>query len=240
MKTISLSWAAAPLAFAFAVPAFAQQAAPFSPQDLVTLGRLGGTAVSPDGKSAAIIVTRTDPDTLKRTSALQLIALDGRAQGAPIWPGASDPAYGPDGSLYFLASAPPGLVADEDAKTQVYRIPASPKAEAGTPRTTLLEFQKVTNFKTDVAGFKLSPDGKRIAVWGDIARDCPTFGCDSDGNTALPDPAQVATTRTGLASFATGMHGKRPATTAVSLPSILALMGRSSAMARLPTALWAR
>ena len=49
MKTNSLLLAVAPLAVVYAAPASAQQAAPFSPQDLVTLNRLGGTAVSPDG-----------------------------------------------------------------------------------------------------------------------------------------------------------------------------------------------
>jgi len=32
----------------------------------------------------------------------------------------------------------------------------------------------------DVAGFKLSPDNKRIALWGDIAKKCQTFGCKAD------------------------------------------------------------
>ncbi|OYZ36540.1 MAG: hypothetical protein B7Y31_10145, partial [Novosphingobium sp. 16-62-11] len=60
MKTNSLLSAAA-LAVAFAAPAVAQQAAPLSPQDLVTLSRLGGSAISSDGKLVAYVVTTTDP-----------------------------------------------------------------------------------------------------------------------------------------------------------------------------------
>ncbi|MFM2370849.1 MAG: hypothetical protein RIS85_571, partial [Pseudomonadota bacterium] len=69
MKTFSLL-AATALAVAFASPALAQQAAPLSPQDLVTLNRLGGTAISSDSAMVAYVVTSTDPVSYKRTPAL--------------------------------------------------------------------------------------------------------------------------------------------------------------------------
>src|SRR3546814_7128927 len=37
----------------------------------------------------------------------------------------------------------------------------------------------VTDEKADVAGFKLSPDGKRLLVWGDVPRECTSFGCEA-------------------------------------------------------------
>lgn len=175
MKTNSLLLAVAPLAVAFAAPALAQQAAPFSPQDLVTLGRLGGTAVSPDGKTVAYVVTTTDPVSYKRTPALWVRSADGKGQPRRIDAGgsASDPAFAPDGTLYYLSDRKVG----EAETTQVWKVdPAS--------GVTI----QVTSFNAEVSGFELSPNGKRIAVWGDIARSCPTFGCDTDGNTALPGP----------------------------------------------------
>ncbi|CAM4283428.1 Dipeptidyl aminopeptidase/acylaminoacyl peptidase [Novosphingobium lubricantis] len=191
MKALG-SLAATALAVACASPALAGQAAPFTPQDLVTLGRLGGVALAPDGRQATVAVTRTDPTTLKRTSDLHMLQLDRRGPPAMLnWSGASDPAYGPDGSLYFLATSPPGLPAADGATTQVWRIPARPEKPGMTGQAQSAhqpEYQQVTSFGTDVAGFRLSPDGTRIAVWGDIARTCPTFGCESDGNTALPGP----------------------------------------------------
>ncbi|MFC0589831.1 prolyl oligopeptidase family serine peptidase [Novosphingobium aquiterrae] len=175
-RTITLA-AALCAASALSAPAFAQAPAPMSAQDLVTLGRLGAVAVSPDGKVAAATVTTTDPASYKRTSRLQLVPLGKHAAQAPLWEGVSDPAYGPDGTLYLLASAGPGAKAADGATTQVWAIASNGR-----------DARQVTNFKADVAGFKLSPDGKRLLVWGDVARDCPTLGCDTDGNTALPGP----------------------------------------------------
>ncbi|PKB13995.1 dipeptidyl aminopeptidase/acylaminoacyl peptidase [Novosphingobium kunmingense] len=160
----------------------AQSAEPMSAQDLVTLARLGTVAAAPDGKTAAITVTTTDPASYKRTARLQIVSLAKAGQGgAPFWDGASEPAYGPDGTLYVLASVAPGQAAPDGAKTQVWALPAGGAAAAAAAR-------QVTSFKADVAGFKLSPDGKRLLVWGDVARDCPTLGCDKDGNAALPGP----------------------------------------------------
>jgi len=175
MKTNSLFSAAAILAVAFAAPAVAQQAAPFSPQDLVTLNRLGGSAIAPDGKLIAYVVTTTDPVSYKRTPALWVRSADGKGEPRRIDTGgsASDPAFGPDGALYYLSDRKVG----EAETTQVWKV------DPASGVTT-----QVTAFKAEVAGFELSPNGKRIAVWGDIARTCSTFGCESDGNTALPGP----------------------------------------------------
>jgi len=174
MKTCPLL-AATALAVAFAAPALGQQAAPLSPQDLVTLNRLGGTAITADGAQAAYILTTTDPASYKRTPSLWVrpTAAKGAARRIDVGGSASDPAFGPDGALYFLSDRKVG----ESEKTQVWKV---------DPASGVLT--QVTAFATDVSGFELSPDGKGIAVWGDIARTCPTFGCESDGNTALPGP----------------------------------------------------
>ncbi len=188
MKSIITLAAALCAATAHTTPALAQSPAPMTAQDLVTLGRLGSVAVSPDGKSAAITVTTTDPASYKRTTRLQFVSLGKSGQsGTPFWDGVSDPAFGPDGTLYVLASAGPGQSAPDGATTQVWAIPAR-KASPGTPPTADLPFVQITRFKSDVAGFEVSPDGRRLLVWGDVGRDCPTLGCDSDGNTALPGP----------------------------------------------------
>lgn len=175
MKTFSLLSAAAVVAVAFAAPALAQQAAPLSPQDLVTLNRLGGTAVSPDGRLVAYVVTSTDPSSYKRTPVLWVRSADGKGEARRIDTGGSvsDPAFGADGALYYLSDRKVG----EAETTQVWKV------DVATGVTT-----QVTAFRAEVAGFELSPNGKRIAVWGDIARDCQAFGCETDGNTALPGP----------------------------------------------------
>jgi dipeptidyl aminopeptidase/acylaminoacyl peptidase len=159
-----------------ATPAFAQIAPrTMTAQDLVTLKRIAAPAASPDGQWVVWQQTDTDPASYKRSPGLWRVAAKG---GTPeriadlADAGESDPAFSLDGKrLYFLSG--------KSGSDQVWLLDLA--APGASP-------VQASAFKTDVAGFKLSPDGKRILVWGDVARDCPTLGCDNDGNTSLPGP----------------------------------------------------
>ncbi|WP_417611021.1 prolyl oligopeptidase family serine peptidase [Parasphingorhabdus sp.] len=147
-------------------------------EDLATLKRMGSVTVSPDEKWAAFDVTETEADSYERSNALYLLALDDPA-ATPTRvadkPGKSEhsPAFSEDGSLYYLS--------DASGSEQLWHVDIAPNGESGTP-------VQASDLKADIAGFKLSPTGEKIALWGDIARDCPTFGCDKDGNRAEPGP----------------------------------------------------
>lgn len=147
-------------------------------EDLATLKRMGSVTVSPDEKWAAFDVTETETDSYERSNALYLLALDDPA-ATPVQvadkPGKSEhsPAFSEDGSLYYLS--------DASGSEQLWHVDIAPNGESGTP-------VQASDLKADIAGFKLSPTGEKIALWGDIARDCPTFGCDKDGNRAEPGP----------------------------------------------------
>lgn len=149
-----------------------------SAMDLVTMPRLGAPVLVQNGRFAFYSVTRTDPDDLSRNTMLYLQDLQ-RADTAPrdmdFGGSASDFAYGGDGYLYFLSDR-------GSAKTsQVWRASVGVTGKAGKPT-------QVTQFKADVQGFHLSPDARRIAVFGDIGRACATFGCDGDGTAHLQGP----------------------------------------------------
>ena len=147
-------------------------------EDLATLKRMGSVAVSPDEKWAAFDVTETDPESYTRSTALYLLALD-KPQAVPLRivdkPEKSEhsPAFAADGSLYYLS--------DASGSEQLWRSDISSSGTADEP-------VRASDVKADIAGFKLSPSGNKIALWGDIAKDCPTFGCESDGNRAEPGP----------------------------------------------------
>lgn len=152
-------------------------------QDLVTLPRLGAPAVSPDDTWVVYPVTTTDPASYKRTTTLWVRALDTPA-ATPMkvanLDGASDARFGPDGFLYVLADG--AAKAGREATSQVWR------ARIGANGVATGKSQ-VTDLPTGVSGFAVSPQGDRIAVWADIARDCPTFGCpDTDARAHLPGP----------------------------------------------------
>ncbi len=152
-----------------------------SARDLVTLPRLGAPSVAPGGGWVVYPVTVTDADTLTRSTQAWLRDLtDPEARPVQLDLGgpASAFAHGPDGKLYFLSSrAPDGAT----GISQVWRAAVGPNGAVGTP-------EQVTRFAHSVDGFALSPAGNRIAVWGEIARDCDAFGCAGDGKAHLPGP----------------------------------------------------
>ncbi|RKF19035.1 S9 family peptidase [Altericroceibacterium spongiae] len=173
------------LAFA-ATPVFAQTTAPtetrpqFSAQDLVTMPRLGSPAASPDGTWVAYTVTTTDPKTYKRTTKILLqhstegpgtsIAL--RFDGS-----ASSPSFASDGTLYFTAA---GKGSEGENANQLWHlaIPESWKGRAGR----LPHARQITHFARDIAGYKISPDSRKLLVWGDVARECPSLDCTIEGD----------------------------------------------------------
>jgi len=153
-------------------------ARPMTAEYLATLKRMGSVTVSPDEKWAAFDVTETEADSYERSNALYLLALDSPA-AAPVRiadkPEKSEhsPAFAADGSLYYLS--------DASGSEQLWHVDIASTGESGTPA-------QASDLKADIAGFKLSPTGEKIALWGDIARDCPTFGCEQDGDRAKPGP----------------------------------------------------
>ncbi|WP_339689343.1 S9 family peptidase [uncultured Parasphingorhabdus sp.] len=159
------------------VPTLAS-ARPMTPEDLATLKRMGSVSISPDEKWAAYDVTETQPETYERSSALYLLDIDA-ADATPVRildaAGKSEhsPAFAPDGSLYYLS--------DASGSEQLWHADILSGDKVGKP-------VQASDLKADIAGFKLSQTGKQIALWGDIARDCPTFGCDESGNRAEPGP----------------------------------------------------
>lgn len=161
------------LAAVLSTPALAR---PMTEVDLASMKRVAAPAASPDGRWVAFQITETEAETYKRSTGLWL--LDRTAKGAvPVrvadTPGKNEtsPAFGPDGALYFLS--------DASGSDQLWRIAVG---DSGAPAT------QVTSEKADVAGFKLSPDGRRLLVWGDVPRECTSFGCDAKEKGALVGP----------------------------------------------------
>lgn len=146
-----------------------------TPQDLVTLKRVADPVVSPDGKWLIYQQTDTDPASLARQSGLWRTPIAGGSpQRIADIPDAaeSSPAISPDGRrLYFLS--------DKSGSDQLWLLDLAAPGAAPAQAST---------FKADVAGFALSPDGRKVLVWGDTARDCPTLGCDHSGDTSRPGP----------------------------------------------------
>ena len=143
--------------------------------DLVMMKRLSAVAASPDGMMLAYQLRETDLEANKGKTDLYILKL-GTTGAQPVIfaskpdKNEQDPAFAPDGKSIFYIS-------NESGSDQIWRYDIS------SATTT-----QASNFKTDVSGFEISPDGLKFAIWGDIARNCMEFGCAKDGDTSKPGP----------------------------------------------------
>lgn len=159
------------------------QARPMTAQDLATLKRVGAPALSPDGKYMAFTVTTTDLKSNKRQTAIYLQSLDAPdaqpmlVRTSSLETSSHSPTFSADSkSLYYIS--------DETKSDQIWRH------NIAVPRG-LDSITQISNFSVDVAGFKLSDDDSKIAIWADISTDCQTLDCPKETankDTALPGP----------------------------------------------------
>ena len=149
-------------------------ARPMTETDLATMKRLSGATASPDGTMIAYQLRETDLAANKGRTDLYMLKIGANPQpmmfASKPDKNEHDPAFAPDGKSIFYIS-------NESGSDQIWRY------DIATATAT-----QVSNFKADVSGFKISPDGQKFAVWGDIARDCMAFGCEKDGDTSKPGP----------------------------------------------------
>ena len=150
-------------------------ARPMTETDLVMMKRLSAVAASPDGQMIAYQLRETDLAANKGKTDLYMLKL-GTADAQPVMFASTpdknehDPAFSPDGkSIYYISN--------QSGSDQIWRYDI-----------TSATATQASDFKADVSGFKISPNGKNFAIWGDIARDCMEFGCDTDGDTSKPGP----------------------------------------------------
>jgi dipeptidyl aminopeptidase/acylaminoacyl peptidase len=119
--------------------------------DFQRLVALNSPAIAPDGKQAAVVVTRVVWNDDKRTNDLVLVDLASKTQRtlASNLEELSDPAFSPEGSrIAYLAKDGTG----KDAHTQVFVMPL-----VGGPA------QAVTHATAGVEQFAWRPDGRALA-----------------------------------------------------------------------------
>ena len=150
-------------------------ARPMTETDLVMMKRLSAVAASPDGMMLAYQLRETNLEANKGKTDLYVLKL-GTTGAQPVMfasrpeKNEHDADFAPDGKSIFYIS-------NESGSDQIWRYDIS------SATTT-----QASNFKTDVSGFEISPDGLKFAIWGDIARNCMEFGCAKDGDTSKPGP----------------------------------------------------
>lgn len=154
-----------------ATPALAR---PMTAADMHMMHRLGSPDVSPDGRYAVFTISDTDMAANKRRNDIYVLDLKAR-NAVPdrvlATPAVSEsaPVFSADGKqIYFLSS--------QSGSDQVWRMERGQKAV------------QVTNAALDIAGFTVSPDGRKLLLYADVKDGCDLNGCaqekPTDGGSA--------------------------------------------------------
>ncbi|MBN1449248.1 MAG: S9 family peptidase [Bacteroidetes bacterium] len=141
----------------------AQDRAPMSAETLWKLKRVGGLSLSPDGGTAAVVVTSYDIKKNKGNGDIWLLSVsDGTAKHFTTGPSTEGgPEWSPDGSMIAFTAK-----RDEDERAQLYVIPTS----GG-------EARRITDMPMGVSNLHWFPDGRRIAF---VSSMLPRYGTDFD------------------------------------------------------------
>jgi dipeptidyl aminopeptidase/acylaminoacyl peptidase len=137
---------------------------PFEVRDLVNLERVSEPALSRDGSMVVFSLRQTDYAANKGVTSLWIRNLSTRDLASPkrlLVDGmaGNSPVFAPDGnSVYFISS--------KSGSDQIWRQSIAGGAAA-----------QVTNYPLDVGSFKLSPDGKSLALSMDVFTDCNGLAC---------------------------------------------------------------
>ncbi len=137
---------------------------PFSPEDMLSLKRIGDIQVSPDGQWIAFVVRTPDLKKNSFSTDIWIVSSDGKEQRQLTTHEASDfsPRWLPDNrTLLFLSTRTDSV--------QIWKIDR-----------TGGEAQQVTDFPLSVENLIVSPSGKKIAFTLRVFPDCDTIQCTKE------------------------------------------------------------
>jgi dipeptidyl aminopeptidase/acylaminoacyl peptidase len=141
---------------------------PFTFEDMMALKRIGGPAVSPDGKWALFAAVDVDLKANKRTSHLWVVPLAGGDSRQLTFDPAGETGghWSPDGKRFLFASPRGG---SSQVWTQDFN--SADGVASGEPK-------KITSISTEADGAVWFPDGKKILFASQVYPECTTDACN--------------------------------------------------------------
>jgi dipeptidyl aminopeptidase/acylaminoacyl peptidase len=141
---------------------------PFTFEEMMSLKRIGGPVVSPDGKWVLFAAVDVDLKENKRTSHLWVVpTAGGQARQLPGTPaGESGGRWSPDGKSYLYLSA-----AEGGSQVWVSGFDSASEMPSGAPK-------KITSISTEADGPIWSPDGKSIVFVSEVFPGCMDDACN--------------------------------------------------------------
>jgi dipeptidyl aminopeptidase/acylaminoacyl peptidase len=147
---------------------------PFTFEDMMSLKRIGGPVVSPDGKWVLFAAVDVNLNENKRTSHLWVVPLaGGEARQLPSTPsGESGGRWSPDGKSYLFITSLEG-----GSQVWVSGFDPASGMPSGVPR-------KVTSISTEADGAIWSPDGRNIVFVSEVYPGCADDACNKSSDEA--------------------------------------------------------
>jgi len=150
------------LALSCLPPARSAPAAPFTPEDLVSLKRVSDPQLAPDGRRVVYVQRETDLEANKGRTSLWLLDLEHR--GAPLRltdgkANASSPRWASDSRLLYFLS-------ERSGSTQVWRL-----------SLVTGEARRVSDYPLGVGSLKVGPRGDLLAISMAVFPDCTDLAC---------------------------------------------------------------
>jgi len=156
---------------------------PFTFEDMMSLKRIGGPVISPDGKWVLFAAVDVDLKENKRISHLWVVpTAGGPARQIPGTPaGESGGRWSPDGKSYLYLSA-----AEGGSQVWIGSFDPASGLPNGAPK-------KITSISTEADGAIWSPDGKNIVFVSEVFPGCMDDACNKFSDQARADSKVKAT-----------------------------------------------
>ena len=141
---------------------------PFTFEDMMSLKRIGGPVISPDGKWVLFSAVDVDLNENKRTSHLWVVPVAGgiarQLPGSAA--GETGGRWSPDGKSYLYVSS-----AEGGSQIWVTGFDSASGSPTGAAK-------KITSISTEADGAIWSPDGKNIVFTSDVFPGCKDDSCN--------------------------------------------------------------